>query len=228
MIDDKKKIVVIPIQEKQIPVWLYGNSANPPLILIHGYPLGWSQWTGDLPVRFLIKSHYCIAFDLPGFGKSKNLKIESIVFIEELRKHFGYKKINLFGGSYGGLVALTYTYHYPNHVEKLIIGGTPYYPLVLLKLFFPFSLLHFHFLLRAITYFSFLTKDNLAQVTVPVLLLYSKDDKLARPWMARKLQKMLPNAKLVIIEGRMHSWLFHRIDQNGFLPAIQKFLQGRN
>ena len=43
--------------------------------------------------------------------------------LEALRKHLGYKKLNLFGGSYGTRLGLKYMELYPNKVRSAILSG---------------------------------------------------------------------------------------------------------
>jgi proline iminopeptidase len=44
--------------------------------------------------------------------------------VEELRDHLGLERINLFGHSHGGVVAMEYAARYPDRVEKLILAST--------------------------------------------------------------------------------------------------------
>ena len=44
--------------------------------------------------------------------------------IEGLRKYLGIDKLNIFGHSYGGIVAQVYALKYPEHVKKLILSNT--------------------------------------------------------------------------------------------------------
>ena len=44
--------------------------------------------------------------------------------VEDLRRHLGLERINLFGHSHGGMVALAYAARHPGRVERLILAST--------------------------------------------------------------------------------------------------------
>jgi proline iminopeptidase len=44
--------------------------------------------------------------------------------VEELREHLGLERINLFGHSHGGVVAMDYAARFPDRVERLILAST--------------------------------------------------------------------------------------------------------
>lgn len=228
MISDPHKVKYIKIDNRSIPVWIYGKSNNPPIIFIHGYYRGFSDYSGDLPPRYLMKNYCVICFDLPGFGKSKQIKIDSIDFISEIQKQIlKNKKANMFGISYGGLLALKYTYKYPTKVNKVIIAGTPVFygifNLLKLSRFFPIYK-NQKIDKEMFEEFTFLNKFNLTKIRNPILLYYNKSDFLANVLMGKKLNRMLLNSDLFITRGLNHSWLLHRIDKSGFLREINIFL----
>lgn len=218
MISDPHVEKFIEISGQKIPVWLYGNPKNPPIIFIHGYLKGFSDYAGDLPHRYLRKRFFVISFDLPGFGKSKNLKAENKGAISEIIKKFTKGRIVLFGASYGGAVALRFASEYPEKVSKLIIAATPVYPAIgLLK----------PLLRRKLSFigdFAFLNSKDLSGIKIPCILFYGKNDRKAPVWMGKRLNKFLPNSKLIVVNDRIHSWFLHRIDETGILSEIEKFL----
>lgn len=56
--------------------------------------------------------------DLSGYNS-----LENAADVEDLRKHLGYEKWNLFGGSYGSRLALTYMNLFPDPVRSTTIVG---------------------------------------------------------------------------------------------------------
>lgn len=228
MISDIHKTIYITIHGKKIPVWIYGNSKNPAIFFIHGYFNAFSQYSGDLPVRYLMKDYFVVAFDLPGFGYSTDLEIDPIDFVSEIQKQIIIdKRIILFGVSYGGLISLEYSFKFPEKVNSLIIAGTPYF-------YGPFNLYKLSTLLpsfkgkkierKVFKEFKFLNSANLSKINLPVLLYYNKADLVANIFMGKKLKKLLPNSKIFISRKQNHSWLLHRIDKNGLLTEIKNFI----
>lgn len=224
MIEDPHKQNLIEISGSRIPVWIYGNEKNYPIIFVHGYFRGFSDYVGDLPMRYLRKAFCVYAFDLPGFGKSKGLSMDTVGFVNEvIKKTIGKRRFTLFGVSYGGAVALKYALNFPDKVDGVIIAGTPYGG--------RFSLFRFLFLpefilptlSRFISDFRIMNKKNLSQIKKPVLLLYGSSDVRASLGMAKNLKVAL-GADLAVYD-RTHGWLLHRIDESGFLRAIEKFLR---
>ncbi|EDP70137.1 Probable secreted peptidase of alpha/beta hydrolase superfamily protein [Flavobacteriales bacterium ALC-1] len=49
--------------------------------------------------------------------------ITNVKDLEALRKHLGYKQLNLFGGSYGTRLGLKYMEHYPNQVRTAVLSS---------------------------------------------------------------------------------------------------------
>lgn len=232
MKDDADKTIRVEIADVNVPVWQFGESKNPPILFIHGYPYGFSHFVGDLPTKYLRKDYCIYAFDLPGFGESAKLHITTEDFINQIIKKLGIsRKFSLYGVSYGGLVALKYAYYNPDKVGGVIIGGTPFYRLytrLLLRILGMPARFFKRNLGELSKNFMFLKTANLKNLNIPVLLLYSKKDTVGTVAAAKRLDKILPNSKLVITEGRTHGWLMHRIDESGFLDEINKFLTTAN
>jgi pimeloyl-ACP methyl ester carboxylesterase len=228
MISDPHKEFKVKIDGLETRVFAYGDPKNPPIIFIHGYFRSFSTYIGDLPIRYLMKNYYVIAMDLPKFGWSKAFKGDNKEFIYQIQNQIlKDKKVNLFGVSYGGLVALEYASKYPKKVNSLIIAGTPvFYGL--------FGILQIARVLpkyqgkkltkEVFEEFKFLNPENLKNIDAPVFLFYSRRDLAANTFMGKRLHKMLPNSKLVITKGLSHRWLLHRIDKSGLLDEINLFL----
>lgn len=225
MIKDPHKKKNIFVRNKKIPVWTYGDTKNYPIIFIHGYFRGFSDYVGDLPMRYLSK-YYCVyAFDLPGFGESKNLSMDTAAFIGQMiAQVIGDRHFAILGSSYGGVVALRYALKLPANLDALIIAGTPYGG--------KFSLLRFIWLpnwinpvlSRFIHDFKIMNKKNFTKINLPVLLFYGLDDTRATPQMGKELNKTI-NRSRIIFYKRTHAWLLHRVDESGLLEAIRKLLK---
>ena len=103
-----------------------------PIVILHGGPgLDHSYF---LPQMAQLARHYrLIFFDQRVSGRSSNVVDTSAItmsdFVEDvegIRKAFKLKKVNLFGHSWGGLVAMFYAIKYPDNLNSLmLVNSTP-------------------------------------------------------------------------------------------------------
>ncbi len=108
-------------------IWYETEGEGEPLLLIPGGPGNshtyFHPWFSALSKKFKI-----IYYDAFGRGKSERAKSpEEYTFkhdveeVEGLRKALGFKKWDVLGHSYGGMVVQQYAIRYPNSVNKLIL-----------------------------------------------------------------------------------------------------------
>lgn len=95
-----------------------------PLLFLHGWATDSSLYSPI--IKPLSATFRVITVDLPGFGQSerpkKPLKLADYTqTIYELISHLNLNSIVIIGHSFGGKIALDYTYTYPQRVEKLIL-----------------------------------------------------------------------------------------------------------
>lgn len=105
-----------------------GNPTGKPVVFIHGGPGG-----GSNPVhrRFWDPSIYRIVlFDQRGCGRSTphaelrgNTTWNLVDDIERIRLHLKIDRWQLFGGSWGSTLALTYAQKHPERVTEMILRG---------------------------------------------------------------------------------------------------------
>jgi len=103
-----------------------------PIVILHGGPgLDHSYF---LPQMTQLARHYrLIFFDQRASGRSSNLVDTNAItmnnFVEDvegIRKAFKLRKMNLFGHSWGGLVAMFYAVKYPDNLNSLLlVNSTP-------------------------------------------------------------------------------------------------------
>jgi pimeloyl-ACP methyl ester carboxylesterase len=210
MITDPHTTKYLTLSNRKIPIWVYGNPKNEPIFFIHGYLRGFSDYIGDLPIRYLMKNYFIVAFDLPGFGFSKNINIDNLEFISKIHNEIlKNKKVTLFGLSYGGLVSLKYSLSEGERVNSMIIAGMPLYS----GLFSFEKIFLYPKYKKLLKEFSFLNKSNLSQINKPILLYYNTSDLVANVIMGKNINKLLPTSRLFIANGQNHKWLLHKINE---------------
>jgi len=113
----------IKVNDYEIAYVDEGNSENV-LLFIHGLGSYLKAWDRNIPE---LKNHFrCIAFDLPGYGKSsKQIHSGEVSFYVEILNEFitklNLKSVSLVGHSMGGQIALAYVLKNSNQIVKLIL-----------------------------------------------------------------------------------------------------------
>ncbi len=105
-----------------------GNPAGKPVVFVHGGPGGGTEPNHR---RFFDPERYrIILFDQRGCGKStphacldENTTWDLVADMEKLREHLGIKAWQVFGGSWGSTLGLTYAQTHPEAVTELVLRG---------------------------------------------------------------------------------------------------------
>jgi len=105
-----------------------GNPRGKPALFVHGGPGG-----GANPVhrRFWNPADYrVVLFDQRGCGRStphaelqNNTTWDLVQDMERIREHLGIERWQLFGGSWGSTLSLTYAQQHPERVSDLVLRG---------------------------------------------------------------------------------------------------------
>jgi len=102
----------------------FGDDANPPLVLIHGYGAMWQHWNRNIPT--LEKDYKVYALDLLGFGESEkpNAQYGLSLWAKQIEAFLQFKqlsKIILIGHSMGGASSLWFANENPELVKALVL-----------------------------------------------------------------------------------------------------------
>jgi 2-hydroxy-6-oxonona-2,4-dienedioate hydrolase len=98
-----------------------------PLVLVHGYLGGSSQWNSLLP---MLSQHFeVVTLDLAGFGKANHLNgptnmADHARSVLATLDHLGIERFHLLGHSMGGMVVQEITRQAAERVEKLVLYAT--------------------------------------------------------------------------------------------------------
>lgn len=105
-----------------------GNPKGKPVVFIHGGPGG--QISGKERRFFNPELYRIILFDQRGCGKStpyasleENTTWDLVSDIEKLREHLKIDRWQVFGGSWGSTLSLSYAVTHPERVTELVLRG---------------------------------------------------------------------------------------------------------
>ena len=123
-----------------LDVAVVGDPANPPIILLHGFPESHRTWRDVIPD--LARDHFVLAPDQRGFaGSSKPDGVENytpdkpVGDLIALADHHGIDRFTLVGHDWGGAIAWMAALQRPERVARLVIVNAPH-PFVFQKSLF--------------------------------------------------------------------------------------------
>jgi proline iminopeptidase len=110
---------------------IYGApGTSTPVILANGGP-GFAHTyllQNDVFTRRLARRRQVVLYDQRGVGRSRLLRPDApqdmnaqVADLDALRARIGWKKFDLMGHSWGGLLAMGYASRHPEHIERLIL-----------------------------------------------------------------------------------------------------------
>jgi len=114
-----------------LDVAVAGDRANPPIILLHGFPESHRTWRHIIPD--LARDHFVLAPDQRGYAGSS--KPEGVAHyapdrivgdLLALADHFDIDRFTLVGHDWGGAVAWMAALQHPRRVAKLVIINAPH------------------------------------------------------------------------------------------------------
>ncbi|MBB4837089.1 pimeloyl-ACP methyl ester carboxylesterase [Sphingomonas kyeonggiensis] len=118
----------------ELNVALAGDPANPPIVLLHGFPESHRTWRHQIAA--LARDHYVIAPDQRGFGYSARPEgvasytpDKPVADLLALADHLGIGPFTLVGHDWGGAIAWMAALQNPQRIARLIIVNAPH-PLV--------------------------------------------------------------------------------------------------
>lgn len=104
---------------------------GPLMLMLHGFPEFWYSWRHQIPA--FAKRFKVVALDLRGYNESDKPTDQSAYvmseFIKDIRgviQGLGYDKCELIGHDWGGAIAWSFAYAYPEMVESLIVLNIPH------------------------------------------------------------------------------------------------------
>lgn len=219
----------------------YDSGASVTLVFLHGW--GQNILMMKPLSDFYVDKFNLLLIDLPGFGESDEpdhawTVYEYADFLKEFLETFSMKRIILIGHSFGGKIALVYASKYP--VEKLVCFGSPYCKELkklpfknrlykrFKKIFFlrPLANIMKNFIgssdyknasevMRGVLVqtVNLDISEDVKKINCPTLLVWGSLDTAAPLNRAYELEKMIPDAGVVVYEGATHYAYLERIHE---------------
>ena len=104
---------------------------GPLMLMLHGFPEFWYSWRHQ--IREFAKDYKVVALDLRGYNDSDKPSALSAYKMSELMldvagviKGLGYESCTLVGHDWGGAIAWSFAYSYPELLERLIVLNIPH------------------------------------------------------------------------------------------------------
>jgi len=197
---------------------------GPPLVLIHGFGVSGYVWQRALP--YLAQQHEVFVVDLPGYGHSRTNGAWHLRDMAPLLAHWLQKlqlsPIALMGHSMGGAISIHLAAHAPELVSRLVLvnaAGIPLQtplPALASRSFHSFfqpgngslplplvrDLLHPRIPLLWQTAQEMKRSDfraELAQITIPTLIIWGERDVMLPIALGHALQEALPHATFLMM-----------------------------
>lgn len=239
------------IEGIQINYVRYGKKEGKKIVLLHGWGqnIEMMQPIGDA----FAKTYEIIIFDLPGYGKSSEppyaYSIEDYAkIIHKALENLKIEKPILMGHSFGGKISLLYASKY--EVEKLVLFGSPYCPEIekvslkqktlktlkkvpILNALEEFAKKHIgstdyrnasprmrEILVKTV---NLDITEEVKKIVAPTLLLWGTKDDAVPIRRAYELEKLIPDAGVVVYEGGTHYTYLEFL--NPIVHVLQVFLE---
>lgn len=104
---------------------------GPLMLMLHGFPEFWYSWRHQIPE--FARDHKVVAIDLRGYNESDKPSDvsdyrmgELLLDVEGAIRSLGYESCVLVGHDWGGAVAWSFAYEYPEMVDRLVVLNLPH------------------------------------------------------------------------------------------------------
>lgn len=111
------------IEKEGVRMRTLAAGGGEPLLLVHGFGASSDSWFFNIGA---LAEHYRVyAVDLPGFGESTKVAMESLsdfaAWLDQLLEENGHDSAHVAGNSMGGAVSIQFALQFPRRVRSLIL-----------------------------------------------------------------------------------------------------------
>jgi epoxide hydrolase 4 len=119
------------IETNGIKLHCVTQGEGPLMLFLHGFPEFWYSWRHQ--IEAFSNSYKVVALDLRGYNLSDKPKEQSAYVLSELTKDvegviraLGYDQCILVGHDWGGAIAWSFAYRYPQLLSQLVVLNLPH------------------------------------------------------------------------------------------------------
>jgi len=214
------------------------NGNGHPFVFIHPGGLESSSW--HYQVAFFSKRYQVITYDIRGHGRSEVPEGsysfgDCVEDLHQLLDHLAIQRIYLAGLSMGGNIALSFTLHYPERVDALILAGSNSGPMIettrkrseeivaeLMRSKGTDAAMKYRKAHEASVARPDLT-NRLSEIRRPVLIIVGDRDRAAPRYLSEEMHRGIADSRLVVLPNCGHRC--HQEQPDTFNSIVSDFLQ---
>jgi len=168
----------IPVRDGEVHCLSERSGSKGDVVLLHGAKFSSETWrelhTLDTLAEAGWRAH---ALDMPGYGSSPSSSVSAAGILHEALQYLAPEGAVLVGPSMGGRHCLDLYFSSPDGIRGLILVGT----------------------VGVGAY-----RERFREIAVPCLLVWGGEDTVSPPDSARFLEREIPDAELLMLEGARH------------------------
>ncbi|MEF8824238.1 MAG: alpha/beta hydrolase [Desulfohalobiaceae bacterium] len=189
----------ISVRDNEIHCLSEKSGSKGDVLLLHGAKFSSATWRELGTLDTLAEAGYrAHALDMPGYGSSPSSSAPADQVLREALQHLAPEGAVLVGPSMGGRYCLDLYFSSPQGIRGLILVGT----------------------VGVGAY-----RERFQEIAVPCLLVWGSEDTVSPPDNANFLEREIPDAELLMLEGARHPCYLDRPD--AWHERLLAFLRAR-
>jgi abhydrolase domain-containing protein 14 len=168
----------VPVRDGEVHCLSERSGSKGDVVLLHGAKFSSATWQELGTLDTLAEAGYrAHALDMPGFGSTPQSSAPADKVLHEMLQHLAPEGAVLVGPSMGGRFCLDLYFSSPDGIRGLILVGT----------------------VGVEAY-----RERFREIAVPCLLVWGSEDTISPPDNAHFLEREIPDAELLMLEGARH------------------------
>ena len=177
----------IPVRDTEIHCLRETSGQRGDVVLLHGAKFSSATWRELGTLNVLAEAGYrVLALDMPGYGDSPASSAPAEAVLQEILQSRAPEGAVMVGPSLGGRYCLDLYFSSPKGIRGLVLVGT----------------------VGVTTY-----RERFREIDVPCLLVWGGEDSVSPPDNAYFLEREIPRAELVVLQGAPHPCYLDRPEE---------------